>query len=253
MPRTTTPKRDFYKPEIKHYLADPTVKNGTFKQLIEAKVLKGTHAVKDKPIAIKVGARIIKSGTTGPNGSFDCEYKDVIEAKEKSVTIRIIVSLDPEELEKTFTIKVPGTDTVAADDESLPDLHIKRRGCEGKYIFDFFVTPKQQVDIVIEEGEEVKQTLGTAPDGSIDGYEAAPFKEEKRRFTFTLLAKDGKPTHKQTSICLNGPSRSPKPEPVTFAEMNAKVKRGRKESEGSYLKRFFKQTKKTVKEREKIV
>ncbi|HOZ55618.1 MAG TPA: hypothetical protein PLY62_08725 [Bacteroidales bacterium] len=148
----------------------------------------------------------------------------------------------------TWPITVPSITGDTKEEESAPNFSVKHYGDNGRYTFHIMVEPKGVYEVCIEEGSQLRQTIDTATDGTLE-YDALPFKEKERRFTFTLLA-GGKPTHKQTTVCLNGP---PKPESVTFAEMNAKVKRGKKESEGSYLKRFFKQTKKTVKEREEVV
>jgi hypothetical protein len=233
----------------------PETKGTEYTMEIEAKAMKGNYPIKNKSIRVKLGGKKLKDSSTDDKGEFVYKYKDKISDKEKTVTLRFLLSADPEEIEKTYTFTIPAASSALPDE--LPNLYVKhyykKRG--NKHLFNVLVLPAGEFDIQIEEGEQLKQTLSTDSNGHLDDYEAQEFTEEKRLFVFTLIDPVlGKPTIKQYSICLNGPKKKEQklPEPVSLAEIDAKVKKGRR-CESKYLLDVFKTTRKTVKAREKLV
>ena len=104
--------------------------------------------------------------------------------------------------------------------------------------------------------------MSTDDAGLLLEFELLEFKEEKRHITVEVyhpaFTDDIKTTGKSPifwKMDLAGPPqpKTTKPESVTFDEASTKIQRNTGESEGSFLKRFFTETRRLVKKREEIV
>lgn len=119
-----------------------------------------------------------------------------------------------------------------------------------------------KTQLVITEGSSRKQVVSTDDAGLLLEFELLEFKEEKRHITVEVchsafmeeLRATGKsPLFWEMDLAGSPKPKTTKPEPVTFTEANGNIQRNAGESEGSFLKRFFTETRRLVKKREEII
>lgn len=107
-----------------------------------------------------------------------------------------------------WSITVPASGDTKTEDNS-PNFSVKHYGKDGKYTFHVLVEPRKAYEICIEEGNQLRQTIDTATDGTLE-YDALPFKEESRIFTLSIIG-----TKKKFQVRLNGPAKA-KHKPITI-------------------------------------